>query len=74
MVPDIKRKEWADIINGSIKPKLTVLSLDMKLSVLRVGIKTHQFTLDEAIVELHRFISLDELKFRKDLNSIFNIV
>jgi hypothetical protein len=41
MVPEISRREWEDIVSGEINPKLTSLSLQMKLNNLKLSIRVY---------------------------------
>jgi hypothetical protein len=73
MVPDISRREWAEAITGTLKPQLTVLSLQMKLNSLQIAVRLRNKNLEDAISDLRKFVSSDEKKYQKDLNSIFNL-
>jgi len=73
MIPDLRRKEWAEILNGSMNPKLTSFSFQMKLNSLKLEIKIRKINLEEAIAELHRFVSANEQLYQKDVKTIFNL-
>jgi len=73
MIPDIKRSEWADIINGDSYRKLTSLVLQMKSTQLKIEVILHKKSLMEAVAELYMFVSLDEKRYQKDLKAIFNL-
>ena len=73
MVPDIRKKEWADMLNGSLNPKLTSFSLQMKVNTLRLDVKLRKKSLDEVVTELHNFISSNEQTYQKDVNIIFKL-
>ncbi len=73
MIPDIKRREWADIISGDSYRKLTSLVLQMKSNQLKIEVILHKKSLMEAVAELYKFVSLDEKRYQKDLKAIFNL-
>ena len=62
MTPDVKKGEWADLINGIYNSKLTSITLKMKLSTLKINVIIHKISMDEAVLELHRFISVVRMK------------
>jgi len=73
MVPEISRREWEDIVSGKINPKLTSLSLQMKLNNLQLSIRLKKTDVKYAAIELHSFCSEREKMYEKDLNMIFNV-
>jgi hypothetical protein len=72
MIPDIKKKEWTELLDGSFNPSLTTFSLQMKLNELKLLVYFKNISLDEAISELHKFIGSNERMFQNDIYAIFS--
>ena len=73
MIPDIRKGEWADILSGSLNPKLTSFSLQMKVNTLKLNVKLQKTSLVDAVYELYKFVSSNEQMYQKDVNTIFKL-
>lgn len=72
MIPSVKRKEWHDLVVGSIKPKIISHSLRLKINKFRTEIKMGRLTTDEAIELLHKECKDHYNIYKNDLYQIFH--
>ena len=73
MVPEISRSEWAALITEGVSPKITSLSLQLKINSLRLDYKLQKVNLKDAIADLHKFCQAKENMHQKDLDFIFKL-
>lgn len=71
MIPSIKRKEWHDLVAGSIKPKILSHSLRLKINKYQKEIKSGRLTTDEAVNRLHKECEAHYRLYKNDLYQIF---
>lgn len=73
MIPDMNRKEWADLLTDKIQPPLSSLSLQMKLNSLKFAVKYDKTDLSAAVADFHRFCNGNLQMYQKDVNAIFKL-
>lgn len=73
MVPSLMRHEWEDLVKGDFNPKITSLSLQLKLNALRLDIKLNKIDVKYASKELYDFCVQNEKMVQKDLVTIFSL-
>lgn len=72
MLPSITKSEWGDLLQGKISPRLSSLSLQLKLNALKNSLKTGKSTLQAAIETLYKYCSANVKMYENDLKTIFN--
>lgn len=73
MIPSVKRKEWRDLVVGSIKPKILSHSLRLKIDKYRKEIKSGRLTPEEAVDRLHKECKDHYKIYKNDLYQIFGV-
>ncbi len=71
MIPSVDRKEWYDLVTGSLKPKLTSPLLKIKISIFRRKVNRGMLTTKQAITELMKDCEKNYELYRQDLHQIF---
>ncbi len=71
MIPDTHRREWDELLLGKSNPKLTSLSLKLKVNSLKIKIKSNKITLQEAKKTIYEYCSKNPKIYEKDLKAIF---
>ena len=71
MVPNLNRPEWESMVKGTYTPKLTSLSLQLKLNALQLDLKLNKLDAKSAATQLHDFCEANENLVQKDLPVIF---
>jgi hypothetical protein len=71
MLPASDRKEWLELIAGSIDPPLSSHLLKIRLSTLRKKVRLKLITREEAARELYKDCLSHEDIYRNDLYVIF---
>jgi hypothetical protein len=71
MVPDVNRPEWEKLVTGIYTPKLTSLSLQLKINALRNELKNKKCDVRSAVIELHNYCKSNESLVQKDFPLIF---
>jgi hypothetical protein len=71
MMPSIERREWCEIISGTLRPRISSHSLKMKIDAIKRKTRTGNLTLDKAIEELYRECSNHYDLYKHDLFHIF---
>ncbi len=71
MIPPVERKEWYELVTGSIEPNLTSRLLKIKISVLRRKVNRGLITAEEAVKELMKECEKHYDLYRQDLQVIF---
>jgi hypothetical protein len=64
-------QEWLDLLQGKIKPKLSSLSLQLKLNALKNSIKSEKITLADAAADLYNYCMANPKMYEANLNKIF---
>jgi hypothetical protein len=73
MIPSIQRKEWHDLVVGSIKPKIISHSLRLKINKYQKEIKAGKITVEEAINQLYQECKDHYKLYKNDLYQIFHL-
>lgn len=73
MIPDKNQQEWGDLLTDQIKPRISCLSLQMKVNSLKFAVKYNKIDLKTAISDIHNFCVANEQKYQNDVNIIFNL-
>lgn len=71
MIPSVKRKEWHDLVVGSIKPKILSHSLRLKIYKYQKEIKAGRITIEQAVDRLHKECRDHYKLYKNDLYQIF---
>lgn len=72
MIPSIKRKEWHELVVGSIKPKIISHSLRLKINKYQKEIKSGRLTADDAVDLLYQECKDHYNLYKNDLYQIFH--
>jgi hypothetical protein len=72
-LPSITKSEWGDLLQGKITPRLSSLSLQLKLNALKNSLKSGKSDLPAAISSLHTYCSANVKMYESDLKTIFNL-
>lgn len=72
MIPNINKREWTALMEGQLNPRLTSLSLKLKLNSLRMNVKKGKMTVKEGVEALHKYCSAKPQIYAKDIAAIFN--
>jgi hypothetical protein len=73
MIPGITKREWEDLIKGDFNPKISSLSLQLKLNALRLDLRLNKIDIKSAAIDLHHFCVNNEKMIQKDIASIFSL-
>ena len=71
MIPSVERKEWYELVTGSIEPNLSSRLLKIKISILRRKVNRGLITAAEAVKELMKDCEEHYDLYRQDLQAIF---
>jgi hypothetical protein len=71
MVPDISKQEWVELVAGETVPRLTSLSLQMKLNAIRLDLKLKRIDQKTAATIMYDACVKNEKAYEKDLIAIF---
>ena len=72
MIPSVKRKEWHELVVGSIKPKILSHSLKLKIYKYQKDIKSGKITVEQAVEQLHQECQDHYNIYKNDLYQIFH--
>jgi hypothetical protein len=73
MVPSMIKREWEDLVKGDFNPKLSSLSLQLKLNALRLDLRLNKTDIKQASKDLYNFCVQNEKMVQKDIASIFSL-
>ncbi len=73
MLPSITKSEWGDLLQGKISPRLSSLSLQLKLNALKNSVKSGKSDLQTAISTLYNYCSANLKMYENDLKIIFKL-
>ncbi len=71
MLPSIRRKEWRELVTGTINPKISSHSLRIKLNSIRRKVASGLLSPDNAALELFVECKTHLSLYRNDLHHIF---
>lgn len=71
MLPPIERKEWLELVMGTLDPPITSHLLKIRLNTLRKKVKRKMISSDEAVLELYNDCMSYQDIYRNDLHTIF---
>jgi hypothetical protein len=71
MLPSIRRKEWRELVMGSINPRINSHSLKIKLSLIRRKVVMGTISPDNAVMELFVECKTHLSLYKFDLHYIF---
>jgi hypothetical protein len=71
MIPSIRRKEWRELVTGSIEPRIISHSLKIKLNTIRRNVARGTISPDNAVMELFVECKTHFDLYRNDLHHIF---
>ena len=73
MLPSIRRKEWRELVTGSIHPTIQSHSLKIKLSIIRKKVERGMISPENAIMELFVECKTHFNTYKNDLYQIFPV-
>jgi hypothetical protein len=73
MIPSIRRKEWRDLVTGSIDPRIQSHSLRIKLSIIKRKVVMGTLSPENAAMELFVECKTHFNIYRHDLHRIFMV-
>lgn len=71
MIPSIRRKEWRELVTGSIDPRISSHSLKIKLNSIRKNVVQGTMSTDNAVMDLFVECKTHFDLYRNDLHHIF---
>jgi hypothetical protein len=71
MLPSIRRKEWRELVTGSIDPTINSHSLKIKLSIIKRKVERGLMSPDNAVMELFVECKTHFNLYKHDLHHIF---
>ncbi len=71
MIPSINQAQWSLLLQGKLMPKLSSLSLQLKISALQVAVKSGKTALVDAVKQLYDYCVANPKMYEKDLEKIF---
>jgi hypothetical protein len=71
MMPSIRRKEWRELVTGSIDPRINSHSLRIKLNLIRRKVILGTMSPDNAVMELFVECKSHFNLYKYDLQNIF---
>jgi hypothetical protein len=73
MIPSIRRKEWRELVTGSIRPTIHSHSLKIKLSIIRKKVERGMISPENAVMEFFVECKTHFNSYKKDLHQIFPV-
>jgi hypothetical protein len=73
MIPSIRRKEWRDLVTGSIDPRINSHSLKIKLNIIKRKVVMGTMSPESAVMELFVECKTHFNLYKYDLHHIFTL-
>lgn len=71
MIPSIRRKEWRDLVTGSIEPRISSPTFKIKLNIIKKKVLKGTLSTENAVMELFVECKSHFDLYRNDLHNIF---
>ncbi len=71
MITSVDRKEWYNLVTGSLQPTLTSPLLKIKISIFNRKVNRGMLTTQQAITELMKDCEKHYELYKQDLHQIF---
>jgi hypothetical protein len=73
MIPSIRRKEWRELVTGSINPTINSHSLKIKISLIKKKVERGMMSPDSAVMDLFVECKTHFNLYKHDLHQIFMV-